>query len=162
MAAARTGGVQVSYDTNLRLQLWSLEEARDTVHAAVAEADIALPGLDDAVQLTGLDDPDAIVDFYLSLGPRVVVLSLGADGLLVAAGGRRERVPGHAVSVVDATGAGDTLDGAFLAMLDAGADPFEAARHANAAAALSATGYGAVDPIPTRAEVEAFLGSAKR
>ena len=79
VAAARTGGVWVSYDTNLRLRLWDLDEARDTVHAAVAEADIALPGLDDAVSLTGLDDPDAIVDFYLGLGPRIVVLSLGGD-----------------------------------------------------------------------------------
>jgi 2-dehydro-3-deoxygluconokinase len=162
MAAARAAGVRVSYDTNLRLKLWGLEEARETIHAAVAGADIVLPGHDDAVRLTGLDEPDAIVDFYLGLGPRIVVLSLGADGLLVAAGGRRERLAGHVVDAVDATGAGDTLDGAFLAMLAAGADPFEAARHANAAAAMSTTGFGAVDPIPTRAAVEAFLGAAAR
>jgi len=58
---------------------------------------------------------------------------------------------------VDATGAGDTFDGAFLAeWLNCG-DPFAAAHYANAAAALSTQGYGAVAPIPRRPDVEAFL-----
>ena len=42
------------------------------------------PGLDDATQLTGLNNPDAIVDFYLGLGARVVALTLGHEGSLVA------------------------------------------------------------------------------
>jgi 2-dehydro-3-deoxygluconokinase len=58
---------------------------------------------------------------------------------------------------VDATAAGDTFDGAFLARLVAGDDPFVAARYANAAAALSTQGYGAVAPMPHRAAVEDFL-----
>ncbi len=157
MTLAADRGVQVSYDTNLRLKLWSLEEARETIHAALARCRIALPGHDDAVALTGLEDPHAIVDHYRGLGPAVVALSLGPGGVLVDAGDRREHIPGHRVDAVDATGAGDTFDGAFLAMLVAGADPFTAARHANAAAALSTIGYGAVAPMPTRAQTEAFI-----
>jgi len=61
------------------------------------------------------------------------------------------------VDAVDATGAGDTLAGAFLARAVAGDDVWQAARYANAAAALSTTGYGAVAPIPSAAEVTAFL-----
>ena len=60
----KAGGL-VSYDTNLRLNLWPIERARAIIHAAVAQCDIALPGHDDAFQLTGFNDPDAIVDFYL-------------------------------------------------------------------------------------------------
>ncbi len=159
IAMASQAGVRVSYDTNLRLKLWPLERAREVIHAALARADIALPGLDDALALTGLERPEAIVDFYRALGPGIVALSLGAGGVLVSAGDRREHVPGHRVSAVDATGAGDTFDGAFLAMLVAGADPFTAARHANAAAALATTGYGAVAPMPSRAQADAFLRS---
>lgn len=118
----------------------------------------SLPGLDDAVALAELSDPDAIVDFYRALGPRVVALSLGDRGVLVADGDRREHIAGHRVDAVDATGAGDTFDGAFLAQLAAGADTFRAARHANAAAALATTGYGAVAPIPTRAQTLTLLG----
>ncbi len=61
------------------------------------------------------------------------------------------------VEAVDATAAGDTFDGAFLAEYLIGRDALAAARYANAAAALSTTGYGAVAPMPTRAEVEALL-----
>ena len=66
-------------------------------------------------------------------------------------GRRRERIAGHAVDAVDATGAGDCFDGAFAARMLAGDDPFAAARYANAAAALATTGFGAVAPLPRTA-----------
>lgn len=154
---ARTAGVTVSFDTNLRSRLWPLARARAVIHGAAAQADILLPSLDDSTALTGLGDPERVVDHYLAMGPRVVALKLGAAGCLVATRERRERHGGHAVASVDATGAGDTFDGAFLARWVAGDDPFTAARYANAAAALSTTGYGAVAPIPRPAEVSALL-----
>lgn len=153
----RGAGGKVSYDTNLRLKLWPLQRARAVIHAAMAQCHIALPGLDDARQLTGLEDADAIADFYLDLGAEVVALTLGAEGTLVATTSERQRIVGREVEAVDATAAGDTFDGAFLARLVAGNTPFEAARYANAAAALSTQGYGAVAPMPRREAVVAFL-----
>lgn len=150
------GGL-VSYDTNLRLKLWPLDRARAVIHAGVSRSDIALPGLEDACALTGLSDPDAIVDFYLGLGPKIVALTLGPDGVLVADAQRRRMITGRAVACVDATGAGDTFDGAFLARIAAGDDAFDAAHYANAAAALAVQGYGAVEPMPYRDDVEAAL-----
>jgi 2-dehydro-3-deoxygluconokinase len=154
---ANAAGVQTSYDTNLRLKLWPLPRARGVIHAAVAQCTIALPGYDDARELTQLEEPDAIADFYLQLGPRIVALTLGSKGTLVATPDRHEMVAAMPVDAIDATGAGDTFDGAFLAELAAGRDPFAAARYANAAAALSTLGYGAVAPMPHRKQVEAFL-----
>ena len=158
--AARAAGVLVSFDTNLRLRLWPLERARALTDAATRLATIALPGLDDALQLTGLSDPDAIADHYLALGPKVVALTLGKEGCLVATPDERRRVPGIRVEAVDATGAGDTFDGNFLAEYLRTGDPFAAARFANAAAALSTRGYGAVAPMPRREEVMAVLQTA--
>ena len=160
IGCAKASGVKVSYDTNLRLKLWPLERARACIHGTIARADIALPSLEDAQQLTGREEADAIVDFYLGLGSPLVALKLGSAGCIVAAGGKRRRIPGHAVQAVDATGAGDVFAGAFLARLIAGAEPFAAAAYANAAAALSTTGYGAVAPIPRRAEVERLLAAS--
>ncbi|WBU59732.1 sugar kinase [Paracoccus albus] len=157
--AVRSAGGKVSYDTNLRLKLWPLERARAVTHAAMSRCHIALPGLDDARQLTGLTQPDAIVDFYLSLGAEIVALTLGADGTLVATADERRKISGRKVKAVDATAAGDTFDGAFLARIAAGDTPFQAARYANAAAALTTQGYGAVGPMPRRAAVEAFLAT---
>jgi 2-dehydro-3-deoxygluconokinase len=159
MRIVRAAGGRVSYDSNLRLKLWSLERARAIIHAGMAMADIALPGLEDAEALTGLSDPDRIADFYLGLGAGIVALTLGAKGTLVATPQRRARVPARPVKAVDATGAGDTFDGAFLARIIAGDDPFIAAAYANAAAALAVQGYGAVAPIPRREAVEAILAS---
>jgi 2-dehydro-3-deoxygluconokinase len=153
---AQAAGVTVSMDTNLRLRLWPLRRAAACIHAAVGMAELAFPSLDDAQALTGLEQPDAIADFYLRLCP-LVLLKLGREGLLVATRQERRRIPGFEVEAVDATGAGDTLAGAFLARMVAGDDPWAAARHANAAAALSTTGYGAVAPIPTADAVRAFL-----
>ena len=157
---ARKRGVLVSYDTNLRLKLWPLQRAKAVIHEAMKSVDIALPGLDDAQKLTGLDEPDAIVDFYLKLGAGVVALTLGKEGALVATPQRRERVASIKVEAVDATGAGDAFDGAFLAEFLRAGDPFQAARFANVAAALSTRGYGAVPPLPTRAQTLAALARA--
>lgn len=159
IAIARAAGVQVSYDTNLRLKLWPLDRARAVIHAAMAQCDIALPGLEDARALTGLQAPEAIADFYLNLGAGIVALTLGPEGTLVATPQRRARIAGLPVVAVDATAAGDTFDGAFLARLVAGDDPFTAARYANAAAALSTLGYGAVAPMPRREAVLDFLAA---
>lgn len=154
---ARAHGVRVSYDTNLRTRLWPLARARAVIQAAVRQCQIVLPGYDDAVALTGLTDADAIVDAYLTPGVECVALTLGADGTLVATPDERQRIAARKVVPVDATGAGDTFDGAFLAELVAGRDPFAAARYANAAAALSTQQYGAVPAIPRREAVEALL-----
>ena len=157
---ARDAKRLVSYDPNLRVKLWPLRRARAVIHEAMRSCDIALPGLDDAKELAGLADPDAIADFYLSLGARLVVVKLGKAGALVANAGRRERIAPFAVSAIDATGAGDCFDGAFLAEFVRTADPFAAARFANVAAALSTLGYGAVAPLPRRADVEAAIARA--
>lgn len=159
---AKGAGRLVCYDTNLRLSLWPLDRARATIHAAVALADIARPGLDDARQLTGLHAPDEIVDFYLSLGPRIVAMTLGKDGVLIATPDERHVIPTRRVEAVDASGAGDTFGGAFLAEWLRSHDPFGAAGYANAAAALKTLGYGAVAPMPRRAAVEAFLREGSR
>lgn len=157
IAMAKKAGARISFDTNLRLRLWGLDQARQVIGEAAAMADIVLPGLDDAVQLTGLTSPDTIASHYLGLGAAVVALTLGKDGALVATREARETIAGHKVAAVDATGAGDAFDGAFLAGLLEGMTPFEAGRLANAAAALSTLGAGAVAPLPRRADAEAFL-----
>ncbi len=156
-AIAREAGVTTAYDTNLRLKLWPLTRAKAIITAACGMADIVLPGYDDATQLTGLSDADAIADFYLRLGAKIVALTLGHEGSLVATPERRERLVPIQVDAIDATGAGDCYDGAFLAEYIRTGDAFAAGAYANVAAALSTQGFSAVAPLPRRAEVEARM-----
>jgi 2-dehydro-3-deoxygluconokinase len=156
---ARASGVLTAYDTNLRLKLWPLARACAIIEAACALADIVLPGIDDAALLTGLSKPDAIVDHYLAKGAKVVALTLGKDGSLVATPDRRQMIVPVKVSAVDATGAGDCYDGAFLAEYVRTGDAFAAGAYANVAAALSTEGYGAIAPVPRRGQVEARMAA---
>jgi 2-dehydro-3-deoxygluconokinase len=157
--AAKAAGRLVSFDTNLRLKLWSKERARAAILDMMRIADICLPSFDDVAELTGLADPDRLVDLALDLGARTVALKLGADGTIVATGAERHRIPPYRVEAVDATGAGDTFGGAFLARLLKGDDIRAAGRYAAVAAALATTGYGAVEPIPHARRVEEALRS---
>lgn len=154
---AKRNGVQVAYDTNYRPRLWPPSRAAAVMHAAMRQTDYALPGIEDVHILTGLTDPDAMLDFYLRLGPKVVVLKMGEAGAYFATPDYRVRIPRHAVEVVDATGAGDTFCGSFLARVLAGDAPEQAARYAGVAAALKCIGYGAVAPIPYAADVVAAM-----
>lgn len=161
IAVAKSAGVKLSYDTNLRASLWPAARAAAVIHAAIAQADIALPSLDDATALTGLTEPEAIADFYLGLGCPLVLLKLGKEGVLLARpGAERIRIPPHRVAAVDATGAGDAFAGALLARLLAGDAALAAARYANACAALATTGYGAVAPLPRPEAVRALMAKA--
>lgn len=154
---ARQAGVKVALDSNLRLKLWPLARARAVIGAAAALADYFFPSVEDAQALSGLDDLDAILDWAHGLGARQVLLKLGPEGVRVSDGTRRETIAGYKVQAVDATGAGDCFCGATLARLAAGDSIWDAARYANAAAALSTTGFGAVAPVPRPEQVRALM-----
>jgi 2-dehydro-3-deoxygluconokinase len=151
---AKKAGVKVSFDTNLRLKLWPLDTARAVINQAVGLSDICLPSLDDVTAMMGLSSPDEVVDHCLNLGAKIVALKLGAQGALLATTSSRQRIAAFACNPVDATGAGDTFGGAFIARIVAGDTVVDAGRYAAAAAALSTEGYGAVAPIPLAAKVQ--------
>lgn len=157
MEMARAANVKVCFDSNLRLRLWPLARARAVIAASIALSDYFLPSLEDAIALCGFEAPDDIVDWCHAHGARHVALKLGAQGVLASDGRERRRLPGRRVECVDATGAGDCFAGALLARLSVGDDFWAALRYANAAAALTTTGYGAVAPLPRPAQVRALL-----
>jgi 2-dehydro-3-deoxygluconokinase len=146
--AARSSGAKISFDSNLRLKLWPLARAKAMIGAAAAMADYFFPSIEDAEVLSGKKDREANLDWAHRLGAKIVFLKLGPDGVIVSDGTRREHIPGIKLKSVDATGAGDCFCGAALARLAAGDSIWDAARYANAAAALATTGFGAVDPLP--------------
>lgn len=154
---AKQAGVMVSFDTNLRLKLWTLARARAVMRDLIRLSDICLPSYDDVAAISGLQRPDDLVDFCLGLGAPIVALKLGADGALLDDGKHRIRLDAHPCTPVDATGAGDAFGGALLARLVAGDSLEDAGRYAVVTSALSTQGYGAVQPIPHAAVVRAEM-----
>ncbi|RLS47761.1 MAG: ribokinase [Planctomycetota bacterium] len=104
-------------------------------------------------------DIDGIVRTLLALGPRAVVVTLGAAGALVAAGQALTRVPAFPVEPRDTVAAGDVFNGCLAVMLAEGLDLVAATRFAAAAAAISVTREGAQASAPHRNQIEAFLAA---
>ena len=161
MQHARSAGTRVALDANLRLSLWPLDRAQACIRHAASLCDVFLPSLEDMTALTGLTQAQDIIGWCHAQGAAQVVLKLGADGALASDGQVQRMVPGHSVSAVDATGAGDCFAGNLLARLSAGDSLWDATAYANAAAALSVQGYGAVAPLPRNEAVLNLLMKAK-
>ena len=159
---AHGSNVIVSYDTNLRLNLWSVEEARQALDEVLPYVDIILPSHPHESQaLVGLDSAPEVIDYFLCKGVQIVALKCGEAGGWV--GTRKGMGSVAAVAprgVFDTAGAGDTFVGGFVHCITEGMDPFEAIRWAVASAGLKVGGHGIVGQ-PTREEVEACLGSVK-
>jgi ribokinase len=132
--------------------------ARPLPDALLGVTDILTPNQNELRALTGVDDTAAAGQALIARGPRAVVVTLGSHGCAWFERGQAPAsLPGHAVDVVDTIGAGDTFTGALAAALARGDTLEQAARWANAAAALSVTRAGATGGMPSRDAVSAWL-----
>ncbi len=123
--------------------------------------DVLTPNEREAAALVGRSaGPEELARELLARGVGSVVITLGAEGALVAESGRAELVPALRVRAVDTTAAGDTFSGGLVVALAEGLGLVEAARFASAAASLSVTRDGAQPSMPSRAEVELALRRA--
>jgi sugar/nucleoside kinase (ribokinase family) len=123
-------GAHVTLDCNLRLHRWAGE--REAV-AAVLECDPAAAlmraNASEAAMMTGESDPEAAARRLIALGARLVVITLGAGGvLMLGEDGVPERAAAPRVPVRSVVGAGDAFTGTLLAAVaNDGADDVEAA-----------------------------------
>ncbi|HEY3078976.1 MAG TPA: sugar kinase [Chloroflexota bacterium] len=152
---ARQRGRLVSFDPNLRLRLWSRDEARAAMRALLPLCDVVLPGLDEAELLTGESDPDRAADALRALGPSTVVVKLGAEGALGVGPSERVRAPGIRLErIVDPVGAGDGFAARFLAGQLRGLGLLESLRLGNTVGAFATTVVGDWEGLPTWREVQ--------
>jgi ribokinase len=116
----------------------------------------------EATFITGqpVSDPqsaETAAKLLLAKGPRVVMVTLGAQGVVYATGEIAKHIPAFKVKAVDTTAAGDAFIGGFAAALGWESSLEEKIRFANAAGALAATKLGAQSSIPSLEEVQSFL-----
>lgn len=130
------------------------EEGRPLVRLA----DVLVVNETEALSVVGQrgGNPDwaEVAASLAALGPRCVVITLGAAGAVVRDGQRLERISAPAVEVVDTTGAGDAFCGAMAARLAEGSEAIEAARLGILAGSLAVTQAGAQPSMPRREEID--------
>jgi ribokinase len=111
-----------------------------------------------AFYLNGDSSPEDAAQELLAKGVHGVVLKRASEGAYVAVAGHKGAwVAPFKVKAIDTVGAGDCFNGAFAVALLEGKDPWQAARFASAAAAISVTRPGAQASMPSRPEVDEFL-----
>lgn len=126
-------------------------------HELLAQVDYLIPNEYELSLLTGIQSLSIAADELKSLGIQCLVVTLGADGVLVHEGEESHHIPPHQVKVVDSTAAGDAFAGAFAVALSEGRSALDAATFGNAAGALAVTKAGAQPSLPTRETIRQFL-----
>ncbi|MGA1075267.1 MAG: carbohydrate kinase family protein [Ilumatobacteraceae bacterium] len=128
---ARGAGATVSFDPGSFQMIQEMGVEQFLAVTADLGIDVFLPNKEEGSVLTGCTEPDEIASGLAALYPgALVILKLDADGALVWRDGVGHRVAPATDKLVDATGAGDSFAGAFLARYLAGVDPVAAARFA--------------------------------
>jgi sugar/nucleoside kinase (ribokinase family) len=122
----------------------------------LSHVDLAFPNAAGLRSLVGGDEIEGAREI-LRFGPRIVVVTLGAQGCLIVTGDETIRLPGFAVPVADTTGAGDCFIAAFVSGYLNGWGLRRCGTVATAAAAISVTAIGSQSAQPTLAQIEAFV-----
>ena len=161
-AKAHEHGIFLSFDPNLRPQLWpSREVMAEWLNEFAAQCDLFLPGVAEGKLLAGIDDPVQIAAHYRKLGAKNVVVKVGGDGAYYdSAEEGCELVPGFTVRhIVDTVGAGDGFAAGVLSARAEGLSWHDAVRRGNAVGAIQVMSVGDNDGLPTRDELARFMES---
>ena len=164
---AKDNDVTISYDPNYRASLWdSEEEAIKQMRSLVPYADIMKISDEETTLLSGHEDPKEAAEILLGQGPKIVAVTLGSHGALVANKEGARIVDGFKSEVADTNGAGDSFWAAMLTQVAHADKPLDEIdldtlesflRFANATAALTVRKHGAIPAMPTKEAVDAFL-----
>jgi len=156
---AKDAGVLVSFDPNLRLKLWSIEQAREVLLPIAADADYFLPGWDELKLLYDTDDYDSVKEQLMQLKAISIIKGKG-DSTIVLDKGNEVSVPFYpAEQVVDTVGAGDGFCAGFLAGIMKGMTPIEAVRLASINGSLVVQMRGDWEALPDWNIVEQRMSS---
>ena len=160
---AREAGLTISFDPNLRMKLWSLQEAREVLCDLIGKADLVLTGLEEGERLLKRQGEKALAEAILERGARTAIVKLGERGAYLRTEDVELQVPAYPVPrVVDPVGAGDGFDAGCLAGWLKGWDWEASLRLGALVGALAVTVPGDVEGYPDMAQVEAYWWPATR
>lgn len=157
---AKKNGVLVSFDPNIRLKLWTIEEAREVLVDIASKADIVMPGLDEAEILLGLTDKDEVCDYFLGKEAKIVAVKLGAEGCYIKTKEEGVKVAGYNVSdlIQDTAGAGDGFAAGFLSGYLDNLSLKEIGEYANGVGAMATLVLGDMEGYPYYDQLLEFIG----
>ena len=157
---AKANGVLVSFDPNIRLKLWTIDEAKEVLIDIANKSDIVIPGLDEAELLLGLTDKDEVCDYFLNNNAKIVAVKLGSNGCYIKTKDESCLAPGYNVSdiIVDTVGAGDGFAAGFLCGYLDNLSLKEIGEYANGMGAMATLASGDMTGYPCFDQLMEFIG----
>jgi len=147
----------VTFDPNLRLKLWTIEEAKPILEDLMVSADYVLPGLEEMHAIYGQKTAREILDYLHRIGCQRIILKLGKEGAMLSQPSGHERITGYPVNdPADLMGAGDAFAAGFISGLLKGMDLQTSIDLANLVASLSIQLPGNIESLPTLDEIEQY------
>ncbi|WP_216829612.1 aminoimidazole riboside kinase [Alkalihalobacterium elongatum] len=167
VALAKENRMLISYDPNLRLNLWPSETAARTgIVSMLDQADVLKISEEELEFITGKKDLAEGIEALAIYEIPLIFITLGADGCIVYLNGQRQSVPAMKVNAIDTTGAGDAFVSGILYSLNNTEQPLSSltleevvtmARFASVSGGLAASTKGAMTALPTLEKVEEML-----
>ncbi len=155
--AAKEAGVLVSFDPNIRLKLWSQEEAKETLLELCKKSDILFPGIDECEILLGTTDTSEILAAFHGMGISQIALKLGKKGCIVSDKTGSSYVEGYVVDhIEDSVGAGDGFAAGYLSSYLKGFSIAECGDFANGVGAMATLVRGDSEGFPTYEQLLSF------
>lgn len=129
--------------TTLDMIALERDDLKEVLEPALPYVDYFMPGLEEAMMITGLTERQDVINYFLDKGVGHTVFKMGGEGSSIAAKGMDEiRIPAHKVPIVDSTGCGDAYCAGFIVGLSKGWSLEEAGKLGTAASAQVITGLG--------------------
>lgn len=155
---AQESGAYTIADMNFDLQ----NIGPNGVAKAYPYIDYLMPSLNEAVYVTGLNDPDEIADYFLAAGVKNVVLKLGGEGCFFKNATERFFMDAFEIKPIDTTGCGDNFVAAFIHALLKGKSHYECCEYGSGAGALNSFDVGAHMYIKSEQQILDFVATAPK
>ncbi|NJB71289.1 fructokinase [Saonia flava] len=156
----------ISFDPNFRSDLWKDDEATFIKKCLIfiEKAHLCKFSLEEALIISGKETINDACDHLHETGAKIIAVTLGGQGTYISAPSLKLTVPSIKVKPVDTTGAGDAFIGCLLQQIATLNSPFDILENnqlllkmvtkANKAGALTTTGYGAIDSLPAKEQLD--------
>ena len=146
MHAMKKKGAKICFDPNIRVEHMRDESKYNIIREVMESTNIFLPGVSELLLVTGETDVEKAVEKCFE-NPNLEILCLknGSEGSIVYTRDKKIAMGAYKVETKDATGAGDSFDGGFLASLSLGMSLEEAAKNGAACGALNAAAFGPME-----------------
>lgn len=160
---AKKYNLTISFDPNIRLKMWTREEARSFINKILPSVDILLVGDEEIEVLLGHNDIETAIKEFHDYGIETVVVKRGSKGAIASDGCNVYEVDGiKPRALVDTVGAGDGFAAGFLRAVVKGETLEEAVRFANAVGSIVVGIEGDNEGLPYYEDVLVHMGLNKK